>query len=144
MPWAGSSPRSSWRDTGPGPRGLADQILADARREAETIGRQADLAAKEEALRRREDIDAEADALRRDLREQEKRLEKRADLLDQKLEHHQQEGTRIRVAPAATSPSSRRSCGAQDAEVKQDAGRSARRACSGSPRSRPRRRATCC
>ena len=67
-------------------RGLAEQILAEARREAETIGRQADLAAKEEMLRRREEIDAEADAMRREVREQEKRLEKRADLLDQKLD----------------------------------------------------------
>src|SRR6185437_12466572 len=67
-------------------RGLADQIVTEARREAETIGRQADLAAKEEMLRRREEIDAEADTLRRDVREQEKRLEKRADLLDQKLD----------------------------------------------------------
>ncbi len=67
-------------------RGLATQILADARREAETIHRQADLGAKEEALRRREDLEAEFDVLRRDLREQEKRQEKRADLLDQKLD----------------------------------------------------------
>ena len=67
-------------------RGLAAQILADAYREAETIGRQADLATKEEALRRREEIETEADTIRRDLREQEKRLEKRADLFDQKLD----------------------------------------------------------
>ncbi len=67
-------------------RGLAAQILADAQREAETIHRQADLGAKEEALRRREDLEAEVDVLRRDLREQEKRQEKRADLLDQKLD----------------------------------------------------------
>ena len=67
-------------------RGLADEILADARREAETIRKEADLQSKEEALRRREAIDAEVEDARRDLREQEKRLEKRADLLDQKLE----------------------------------------------------------
>ncbi len=67
-------------------RGRAELILMDARREAETIRRQAELQTKEEALRRREALDAEADASRRDLRDQEKRLEKRADLLDQKLE----------------------------------------------------------
>jgi ribonuclease Y len=67
-------------------RGRAELILIDARREAETIRRQAELQIKEEALRRREALDAEADASRRDLRDQEKRLEKRADLLDQKLE----------------------------------------------------------
>jgi ribonuclease Y len=67
-------------------RGVSEQILADARREAETIRRQAELEAKEEVLRRREDLEAEFDVLRRDLREQEKRQEKRADLLDQKLD----------------------------------------------------------
>ncbi len=67
-------------------RTLADRVLADARREAETIGRQAELDARAEAFRRREELDAEADSIRRDLREQERRLEKRADILDQKLE----------------------------------------------------------
>ncbi len=65
---------------------MAAQILANAQREAETIYRQAELGAKEEALRRREDLETEFDILRRDLREQEKRQEKRADLLDQKLD----------------------------------------------------------
>jgi ribonuclease Y len=67
-------------------RGLAAKILADAHREAETMGRQSELVAKEEALRRREEIEAEADTMRRDIREQEKRMEKRSDLLDQKLD----------------------------------------------------------
>ncbi len=67
-------------------RSIAEVILADARREAETIARRAELAAKEDLLRRRDELDAEADALRRELRDQEKRLEKRADLLDEKLE----------------------------------------------------------
>jgi ribonucrease Y len=68
-------------------RGLAEEILSGARREAETIRKEADLLAKEEAFRRREVVDAEAEETRRDLREQERRIEKRADLLDQKLEH---------------------------------------------------------
>jgi ribonuclease Y len=68
-------------------RGLAEEILADARREAETIKKEADLRSKEEALRRREAIDAEVEEARRELREHERRLEKRSDLLDQKLEH---------------------------------------------------------
>jgi len=67
-------------------RGLAEQIITNANREAETTRRQGDLAAKEEALRRREELEAEVDAARRDLRDQERRLDKRADLLDQKLE----------------------------------------------------------
>jgi ribonucrease Y len=67
-------------------RGIADEILAAAHREAETIRKEADLLSKEEALHRREAIDTEVEGARRDLREQEKRLEKRADVLDQKLE----------------------------------------------------------
>ena len=67
-------------------RGLAEEILADARRDAETLAKEAGLAAKAEALRRREVIDAEAELARRDLRDFEKRLEKRTDQVDQKFE----------------------------------------------------------
>jgi ribonuclease Y len=67
-------------------RGLAEQILANAGREADTIRKQADLAVKEEALARREALDSEVDKVRRDLREQERRLEKREDVLEQKVE----------------------------------------------------------
>ncbi len=67
-------------------RGLAEEILADARRGAETVRKEADLLAKEESLRRREAIDNEIDLARRELREVERRLEKRDDQLDQKLE----------------------------------------------------------
>src|SRR5262249_59999612 len=48
-------------------RGVADAILDEARREAETIGRQAEIAAKEELLRRRDEFHAEADGIRPDL-----------------------------------------------------------------------------
>ncbi len=67
-------------------RGFAEEILAEAHREAETIRKEADLHSKEESLRRRESIDAEVEAARREQREQERRLEKRSDSLDQKLE----------------------------------------------------------
>jgi ribonucrease Y len=67
-------------------RGLADQILAAANVEAETIRRQADVAAKEEMLKRREDFDAEIERARRELREQVRRHDKQTDILDQKLE----------------------------------------------------------
>ncbi len=67
-------------------RGIADQILDRARLEAETIRKESELASKEEALKRREDFDAEIDRVRGDFREQERRLDKRADILDQKLE----------------------------------------------------------
>lgn len=67
-------------------RGLAEEILASAHREAETIRKEADLESKEEALRRRESFDAEVEEARKEAREQERRLEKRADFLDQKLD----------------------------------------------------------
>jgi ribonucrease Y len=67
-------------------RGLADQILTNAKVEADTIRKQGELAAKEDVLKRREDFEAETDRIRRDFREQERRLDKRADIVDQKLE----------------------------------------------------------
>ncbi len=67
-------------------RALSDQIVDNAHREADTIRRQAEVAAKEELLKRREVLEAEFDASRRDLRDQERRLEKRADAIDEKLE----------------------------------------------------------
>ncbi len=68
---------------------IRDQVAAlllDADRQVETTRKQAELAAKEEMLSRRIMIDEEAEESRRMLREQEKRLDKRADLLDGKLE----------------------------------------------------------
>jgi ribonucrease Y len=67
-------------------RGLAVQILETAKLEAETIRKHGELAAKEEVLKRREDFEVEIDRARGDFREQERRLDKRADILDQKLE----------------------------------------------------------
>ncbi len=67
-------------------RGLADQILAAANLQADTTRRQAELDAKEEVLKRREELEAEIDRVRRDFREQERRIDKQTDILDQKLE----------------------------------------------------------
>jgi ribonuclease Y len=67
-------------------RALAEEIIANAHREAETTRRQAEVFAKEESLRRRLELDAETESIKRGLREQERRLEKRSDLLDQKLD----------------------------------------------------------
>lgn len=67
-------------------RALADQILNNAGREADTIRMQAELAAREETIRLRQVIEAEQEESRRALREQERRLEKRVDLLDQRLD----------------------------------------------------------
>ncbi len=59
---------------------------AAAQAEAQKIVAQADAKAKEEFLKRREQFDAETEKARRELREEEKRLAKREDLVDQKLE----------------------------------------------------------
>ena len=67
-------------------RGLVEQLLGNARREAETIRMQAELASREDSLRHRQALEVEAEASRRDLRELERRLEKRGDLLDQRLD----------------------------------------------------------
>lgn len=67
-------------------RGTASLILAEAEHKAVGILKEAEYQAKAEALKRREAVDAEAEEVRKALREQEKRLEKRDDLLDQKLE----------------------------------------------------------
>ena len=67
-------------------RGVAEGILADARRDADALVKDADLRAKEEALRRRESVEREAEDARKVVREAERRVEKREDLLDQKLD----------------------------------------------------------
>ena len=66
---------------------LAQQIVENAKREAETMALEIELATKEESLKRRDAADREIEESRRDLREQERRLEKRADVYDQKFEH---------------------------------------------------------
>jgi ribonuclease Y len=67
-------------------RSLSDQIIANANREAETTRKQAELEAKEIHLARQQQMEREADDVRKLLREQERRLEKRSDLTDQKFE----------------------------------------------------------
>ena len=49
----------------------ADEVLKQARAEAETLLKQSDLRAKEEAFRRRESVEAEAEVVRKELRERE-------------------------------------------------------------------------
>jgi ribonuclease Y len=67
-------------------RSQADVILAEANLQAESLRKEAAIAAKEEALLSRQALDRETEAANKALREQEKRLERRSDLLDQKLE----------------------------------------------------------
>jgi ribonuclease Y len=89
-------------------RALAEQIVANAHREAETTRRQAELAVKEESLERREELEAEIDAKRQSVRVEERRLEKRSDVLDQKLEQlSEREGE---IAALARSVAGEREC----------------------------------
>jgi ribonuclease Y len=61
-------------------------MVAEARREADTLRLQTELTAREEALQQRRALEAEIEQGRRDLREQERRLEKRGDILDERLD----------------------------------------------------------
>jgi ribonuclease Y len=67
-------------------RTRADQIKQDAQRDADNLRTKAELEAKEELFKRREEFNREAEQARAKLAEQERRLEKREDLLDQKHE----------------------------------------------------------
>ncbi|WZO99708.1 ribonuclease Y [Isosphaeraceae bacterium EP7] len=67
-------------------RGLASEILAEARRDADSVRREADIRARDESFSRREALEREVDQTRKGLRDLEARLEKRNDLLDQKLD----------------------------------------------------------
>ena len=67
-------------------RDQAQEVMVVAGLQVETLRKEAELQAKEEAIRRREAIDLEIEDARKGFREQEKRLEKRTDVLDQKLD----------------------------------------------------------
>ncbi|MEI8384228.1 MAG: Rnase Y domain-containing protein, partial [Planctomycetota bacterium] len=54
-----------------------DEIVQQAQREAENIGKSAELAAKEDGFRRREAIEKEINQARDELRNQERALDKR-------------------------------------------------------------------
>jgi ribonuclease Y len=65
-------------------RAQAGEITATARREAETILKSAELTSKEEIFQKRDALEREAEQKRNELREAERRLEKREDILDLK------------------------------------------------------------
>ncbi|MEX0716670.1 MAG: ribonuclease Y [Planctomycetaceae bacterium] len=60
-----------------------DDILRNAEREADNIRRQQELAAKEDLIQRREALEKESNAVRDELRDQERRLDKRESHLDE-------------------------------------------------------------
>ncbi len=63
-----------------------DGILQDARQEATNIKRQEELEAKEQLLKRREDLERELNHSRDELREHERKLDKRESSLDDQLD----------------------------------------------------------
>jgi len=64
----------------------ADDLLAKARGEGETLAKQLELDARNDQVKRRENFDKELDQARDDLAEKERRLTKREDNLDRKLD----------------------------------------------------------
>lgn len=60
-----------------------DEVLRNAEHEAETLRRQQEVAAKEDLIRRREALEKELNVVREELREQERRLDKREGQLDE-------------------------------------------------------------
>jgi ribonuclease Y len=64
----------------------AGQIVAEAERKADSMRKEAQIAAKEEIYRKKEEFDREADAKRKELQNLEKRLTKREDNLDKKTD----------------------------------------------------------
>ncbi|HNO78454.1 MAG TPA: ribonuclease Y [Phycisphaerae bacterium] len=67
-------------------RAEADSIVQDARREAETLLKAAEVDAKAEALKRQEEFAKETAIVRAEFKETEKRLSKREDSVDSKLD----------------------------------------------------------
>ena len=69
-----------------GARGQADQLLKAARGEADTLKKQIELDARNELAKKRESFENETNQTRHDLKETERRLTKREDNLDRKLD----------------------------------------------------------
>jgi len=67
-------------------RRLAQEIIDEAKAEAERLTRDAELKAREEIYKKREELEKEATETRRELRDFEKRLSRREDSLDRKVD----------------------------------------------------------
>ena len=64
----------------------AREIIAQAKQESERVKKEADIAAKEEFLRRRENLEGETSVRRAELRDLERRLSKREDNIERKVD----------------------------------------------------------
>ena len=65
----------------------AAQIVANAKKEAETLCKEAEVQAKDAAFRAKEELEAEARETRRELQAQEKRLIQKEENLDRNSDH---------------------------------------------------------
>ena len=75
-------------------QGRVDEILEQTRKGADNLLKEAELRAKDELFKKREEFSREVDRTRNELRDQERRLEKREDSLEQK---HQTQVKRERM-----------------------------------------------
>ena len=78
--------KSSWRGKVSDAESLAEKIREEANKEAATIKREAEIAAKDDLLREKTKLDEEAREWRRELQEQEKKLTRREELVDKRAE----------------------------------------------------------
>ena len=83
-------------------RASRDEIIAQARKEAENIRKEAELKAKDEMFKKREEFNREIEQARNELREQERRLEKREDSLEQKHQAQLKKERVLRAQPNAS------------------------------------------
>ena len=65
----------------------AKELVSQAEKNAENILKESELKGKDEAFKRREEFNREADKTRNEQKDQERRLEKREDVLDQAIQN---------------------------------------------------------
>jgi len=90
-----------------GARSEAEAIVNAAQAEAANITRQAEIEAKDEYLRRREAFDSDTAEARKELHAEERRLAKREDLIDQKMETIAAKERSVEVAERAVAEKER-------------------------------------
>jgi len=74
-----------------------EEIIKQAEREAKNISKAQEIAAKEDLINRREELEAELNGLREELRDQERRLDKRENMLDEQQEDFRKRERMIEV-----------------------------------------------
>ena len=99
-------PRPPARPDGPRARGADHRQRPSRGRDDAPPGR--GRSSRRKACKRREELDAETESIKRGLREHERRLEKRSDLLDQKLELLTQKDNEIAAGQRALAGRARR------------------------------------